>query len=93
MAGAGERCTLLKSGFAAVGHLGVVACALAGGDDLVVGIVVGVVDVGLVLDDWIVPAVVDAEGDKVDLLAADASGGDLAVLALEVSGKFWTVVS
>lgn len=60
---------------------------------MVVGVVVGVVDVGLVLDDWIVPAVVDAERDEIDLLAADASGGDLAVLALEISGELWSVVS
>lgn len=73
---------------AALGVLAHVAVGLGGGNDLVVAVVLGVGDIRLVLQRRIVPAVVDAQCDKVDLLT-----GIGAVLAFEVAGELRAVVS
>ena len=42
---------------------------LRGGDEGRVGVVVAEVYVGFVLNYWVIPAVVDSEGDEGDVLA------------------------
>ena len=66
---------------------------LGRGDDGLVRVVVGEVDVGLLLDGGVVPAVVDAQGDEVDVVALDAPGFDGRVLGLEVGGELTPVVT
>ena len=50
------------------------------GDELLVRVVVAVVDVGFVLNRRVVPAIVDAKGDKVDLLAFHRTRSNRVVL-------------
>lgn len=73
-----ERGTALCVG---VGELGVLGC----GDDGFVGVVVGEVDVGLLLNRGIVPAVVDAQSYEIDVITLDAAGLDGGVLGLEIA--------
>lgn len=47
----------------------------------------------LVLKFRVNPAVVDAEGDKVDLLSCHRAGIDRVVLGLEVAREFWSVMT
>ena len=60
---------------------------------MVVFVADGVVDVGLVLDFRVEPAVIDAQGYEVDVCAGYAAGFDGCVLAFEVGGEFWAVMS
>ena len=66
---------------------------LGSGDERLVGVAVAEIDVGLFLQDWIKPAVVDTEGYQLDVLSTDGLGRDGGVLGFEVGGKFWAVVS
>ena len=68
-------------------------CVLGGGDDGPVGVVVGEVDVGLLLDGRIVPAVVDAQGYEIDVVTLQAAGFDGRVLRFEVACEFRPIVS
>ena len=61
---------------------------LRGGDEGLVGIIVAEVYVGFVLEDWVIPAVVDSEGDEGDVLAGYGSLCYCCVLGLEVGCKF-----
>ena len=70
-----------------------VGIILALGDDLVVGIVQAVVEVGLVADDRIGPPIVDTESNEIDLLALDAAAINGGILLLEIVCKFWAVVA
>ena len=63
------------------------AGVLRRGEDLVVGVVEGVVDVGAHDDRGVEVAVVDAERDEWDIDALDRAGGDGSVLRLEVGCK------
>lgn len=72
---------------------GEVGGALGGADERPVGVGVGVVDVGFVLEDRVEPAVVDAEGDERDGLAGEGAGVDGGVLLLEVVREFRAVVA
>ena len=65
---------------------------LGSSDDGLVGIVVGEIDVCLLLDGGIEPAVVDAQGYQIDIVTLHAAGFDGRVLRLKVTGKFRTVV-
>lgn len=66
---------------------------LGGCDDGFVGVVVGEVDVGLLLDRGVVPAVVDAEGYEVDVVAFYGASFDCCVLRFEVASKLGPVMS
>jgi hypothetical protein len=57
-------------------------------DDWSVRIVVAEIDVGLVLNDGIIPAIVDSKGDEVDLLPGYRTAFDGGILRLEVGRKF-----
>jgi len=57
-------------------------------NELRVGVVVAEINIGLLLDDGIVPAIVDAECNQRDILAFDGAGRDSRVLRLEVGCKF-----
>ena len=63
------------------------------GDDGLVGIVVGEIDVGLLLNGGVVPAVVDAQGYKIDIVTLHASGLDGRVLRFEVASKLRSIMS
>lgn len=66
---------------------------LRSSDDGLVGIVIGEVDVGLVLERRVKPSVVDAEGNQLDVLAFHGTTRYGGVLLLKIVGEFWTVVS
>ena len=65
---------------------------LGGGDHGFVGIAVGEVDVGFLLEGGVEPAVVDSQGDELDVLTLDFAGRDRCVLAFEVIGEFGAIM-
>ena len=71
-----------------VGELGV----LGGGDYGLVGVVVGEVDVGLLLNGGIVPAVIDAQRYEINVFALHASGLDGGVLRFKVASEFGAIM-
>jgi hypothetical protein len=84
------RCcgALLESGEAVV-VVGVGVRVVIGlANEGLVGVVVAEIDVRLVLEDRVVPAVVDGKGNEVDLLALYGSAINGIVLGLEVGCKF-----
>ena len=90
----GARVLALLGGRVALILVGVhVFLALAPADQLAVGVVVAEIDVGLLLDTGVIPAIVDAEGDDVDLLAFNGTGLDSRVLLFDVMRELGTVVA
>ena len=65
---------------------------LGSSDDGLVGIVVGEIDVCLLLNGGIEPAVVDAKGYQIDVFTLHTAGLDGRVLRLKVTGKFWGIM-
>lgn len=61
-------------------------------DELLVRVVVTEIDVCLFLDCRVDPAVVDTEGNQVDVFTRDRSGLDGGVLVLDVRGEFGAIV-
>jgi hypothetical protein len=85
-----SRCcgSILESGEAVV-VVGVGVRVVIGlANEGLVGVVVAEIDVRLVLEDRVVPAVVDGKGNEVDLLALYGSAINGIVLGLEVGCKF-----
>jgi hypothetical protein len=79
---------LLESGEAVV-VVGVgVRVVIRLADEGFVGVVVAEIDVRLVLEDRVIPAVIDGEGNEVDLLALYGSTINGIVLGFEVGCKF-----
>lgn len=65
---------------------------LGGGDDLLVGVVEAVVDVGFLLKERVKQAVIDAERNEFDVLAGDGTSGYRSVLLVKKVGKRGSVV-
>ena len=66
---------------------------LRGADQCLIGIIIAEIDVGFLLDDRVVPAVVDPEGNERHIEAGNSTCCNGGVLRLEIRGKFRTVMS
>ena len=63
------------------------------GDDGLVGIVVGEVDISLLLNGGVVPAVVDAQGYESDVVTLDGAGLDCCILRFKIASKLRPIMS
>ena len=66
---------------------------LGGRDDWLIGIIVGEIHVGLLLNGGIVPAVVDAQGYEIDIVTLHASRFYGRILRFEVTSKLRAIMS
>lgn len=63
------------------------------GDDWLIGIIVGEIHVGLLLNGGIVPAVVDSQGYEIDIITLHTSGFYGRILRLKIIGKLRPIMS